>query len=151
MICSIEKKIQWHKCELDVFYINETCIPGVPPHPQVGAELCGKHLFELSPAQCVFVPFVSRVLVEGLDHELHGVFKGGSVLWVGQRHAREKWEGGRLCDYHHHSKPAGSILLYIMTSAQPGTQSYKLNHLISELFGGKFASQDSFLPHQWSW
>lgn len=52
----------------------------VPPYPQVVAKLCRKHLFELSPAQCVFVPFVSRVLVEGLDHELHGIFQGGGVL-----------------------------------------------------------------------
>ena len=57
------------------------------PYPQVVAKLCGEHLLELGPAQCVFVTLVSRVLVEGLDHELHGVLQGGGVLWVGQRHS----------------------------------------------------------------
>lgn len=58
-----------------------SCIPeNISPYPQVAAELCGKHLFELSPAQCIFVTLVSRVLVEGLDHELHGVLQGGGVL-----------------------------------------------------------------------
>lgn len=52
----------------------------VSPYPQVVAELCGKHLFELSPAQCIFVSLVSRVLMEGLDHELHGALQGGGVL-----------------------------------------------------------------------
>lgn len=60
------------------------------PHPQVVAQLCSEHLFELSPAQRVFVPLVARVLMKGLDHKLHGVLQGGGVLWVGQRHSAER-------------------------------------------------------------
>lgn len=55
-------------------------LQNVAPYPQVVAELCGEHLLELGPAQCVFIPLVSRVLVEGLDHELHGALQGGGVL-----------------------------------------------------------------------
>lgn len=66
------------------------------PYPQVVAKLWGQHLFELGPAQCVLVALVSRILMEGLDHELHGVLQGGGILWVGERHSGEEKRQCRL-------------------------------------------------------
>lgn len=57
------------------------------PYPEVLAQFGGEHLLELGIAQRVFVTLVAGILVEGLDHELHGVLQGGRVLGVGQRHA----------------------------------------------------------------
>lgn len=63
-------------------------------YPQIAAKLFGKHFFELTLAQCIFVPVISRVLMEGLDHELHGILQGGSILRVRQRHSVEEQKGG---------------------------------------------------------
>lgn len=49
-------------------------------YPQVGTQLRGKQLFEFGPAQRVFIPLISRVFVEGLDHQLHSILQGGGIL-----------------------------------------------------------------------
>lgn len=59
------------------------CVGGwfrVLSYPQVGAKLRGEQLFEFGPAQRVFIPLISRVFVEGLDHQLHGILQGGGIL-----------------------------------------------------------------------
>lgn len=63
---------------------------GMRSYAQVVAQLCGEQLFELGPAQRVLVPLVSGVLVEGLDHELHGVLQGGGILFFEVGHSVEE-------------------------------------------------------------
>lgn len=54
--------------------------PFIFSYPQVVSKLRGKHFLELGPAQRVLIPLISRVLVEGLDHELDGALQGGGLL-----------------------------------------------------------------------
>lgn len=65
------------------------CISGCP-YPEVVAQLCREHLFQLCFAEGVLVALVARILVESLDHKLHGVLQGGGILGVEDAHSAGK-------------------------------------------------------------